>query len=603
MSHLALIPYPHLVEHREGQFVWPARSEFQPRHLVGMVQTMERLTLDAERHIEWGHASLGKEGYRLLVERNFIRIESADEAGRRHAARTLVQLWDGQSIPCVEIKDGPRFGWRGMMLDPSRHFVPKSFVLKFLDLMAQFKFNSLHLHLCDDQGWRMEIKKYPRLTEVGAWRKATPWRPGSDDHDGQPHGGFYTQDDLREIVAYAAERGINVLPEIEMPGHCQAALAAYPELGNTGKQLEPAIRFGVIEDVYGVQDATLRFLEDVLTEVLEIFPSPFIHVGGDEVPKTQWRESAVAQQRIREEGLADEDELQSWFIRHFDRWLSERGRRLVGWDEILEGGLASGATVMSWRGFAGGIAAAKQGHDVIMAPTGHCYFDHYQSQIKSKEPTAIGGFLPLEKVYAFEPVPPELSAEEAKHVLGGQGQLWSEYLRTTDQVEYMALPRMLALAEALWGKPQVEGDAFSFFRDRLEPRLLDLERQGYRFRPLQPLLPAGYRRIGGWALEEVGADGKELEILVEDPPEGSFEIAVHYSGGAYGVWVDEIEACGADRADRVDLNGSTGNFDERNVARFEPRLGPLTVRVKIRSKGTGGLERNNQGDVYLVSAT
>lgn len=601
MKHL--IPQPRSITPAEGFFHWDTRSAIAPKHLLGLAsaQATSSWTLGQGQRIEFcADESIKSEGYKLVVREASIQIFASDLRGRLFAIQTLIQLAEKEDIPCCTIEDAPRFGWRGMMLDPSRHFLPKAFVLKFIDLLVMHKMSSLHLHLCDDQGWRIEIKAYPKLTEVGAWRRATPLAPGSDVHDGQIHGGFYTQQDLRDIVRYATERGINVVPEIELPGHCQAAVAAYPELGNTGKALEPSIRFGVIEDVYGVQDETIRFLENVLTEVLDIFPSPFIHVGGDEVPKAQWKASPVAQKKMKELGLKDEEELQSWFIRHFDQWLAERGRRLIGWDEILEGGLAKGATVMSWRGFEGGIAAAKLGHDVVMAPTGYCYFDHYQSQIKAAEPTAIGGFLPLKKVYEFEPVPPELSAEEAKHVLGGQGQLWSEYMRTTDQVEYMALPRLCALSEVLWGKPS---DAtFDDFERRLTVHLTRLERENFRYRPLQPELPPGYHRIGGWKLSEIGSDPVTLEFEIPGAIKlaRGFSIAVHYSGGAYGVWIDTVEVASQTGSLTASHKGSTGNIDEDNVFVFPTLEGPATVRVTLRSKGSGPLERNTMGDVFAV---
>jgi hexosaminidase len=359
------------------------------------------------------------------------------------------------NIRSVEIEDYPRFGWRGAMLDVARHFMPKEFVLKFIDLIALHKLNVLHLHLTDDQGWRLEIKRYPRLTEVGAWRKETlvgkyQRDAAAETYDGKPHGGFYTQADVREIVAYANARGVHIVPEIEMPGHGQAAIAAYPELGNTGQQLPVRTRWGICENVFNVEESTIQFLQNVLAEVLDLFPSPFIHIGGDEAPKTQWKASPAAQTRMRELGLQNEDELQSYFVRRMDAFLNSRGRRLVGWDEILEGGLAPNATVMSWRGEDGGIVAAKAGHDVVMAPNRHTYLDYYQSEDRTTEPLAIGGYIPLAKVYDYEPIPAALSAEEAQHVLGAQGQLWTEYMPTPKQVEYMAFPRLCALAEVLW---------------------------------------------------------------------------------------------------------------------------------------------------------
>jgi hexosaminidase len=372
-----------------------------------------------------------------------------------------------------------------MMLDVARHFMPKEFVLKFIDLVAFHKMNSLHLHLTDDQGWRIEIKKYPRLTEVGAWRDETLVGHSSQKphrFDGKRHGGFYSQDDIREIVDYAAQRYVTILPEIEMPGHAQSAIAAYPELGTTGRPLPVLTYWGVNPNIFNANEETIVFLQNVLTEVLDLFPSPFIHVGGDEAVKEQWERSPEAQARIAELGLEDEHELQSYFIKRMDSFLAERGRRLIGWDEILEGGLAPGATVMSWRGVKGGIEAAKAGHDVVMAPTTHTYLDYYQSRDKEKEPLAIGGFLPLEKVYSFHPIPRQLTKEEAKHVLGAQAQLWAEYIPNPEHMEYMAFPRMVALSECVW-TPKEKKD-FDDFKNRLKTHLQRLDVLDVNYRPL-----------------------------------------------------------------------------------------------------------------------
>jgi len=408
-------------------------------------------------------SKLGPEGYRLEVKADSVEISAFKPAGVFYGIQSLRQLLPVESFrkakvdgiawtaPCVTVEDQPRFSWRGLHIDVGRHFMPKEFLLKFIDLIALHKMNVMHLHLTEDQGWRIEIKKYPKLTSIGSKRKETMAGHYEENrYDGTPHSGFYTQDDIREIVKYAEDRFVDVMPEIEMPGHSQAAIAAYPELGNTGKQLEVGTHWGVYDNVYNANDTTIHFLQDVLTEVLSLFPSKFIHIGGDECPKTQWHASPEAQAKIKQLGLKDEHELQSWFIHQMDAFLAAKGRRLVGWDEILEGGLAPGATVMSWRGEQGGIAAAKAGHDVIMTPGDSTYFDHYQSRDHKAEGVAIGGFLPLEKVYAYEPVPKELTAEEAKHVLGAQGQLWTEYIPDAKRLEYMAFPRACALAEVLW---------------------------------------------------------------------------------------------------------------------------------------------------------
>ena len=444
---------------------------------------------------------LGPEGYALEVRPGRVTARASEAAGLFYAVQTIRQLLPPEifreapvegvtwEIPALRIEDQPRFRWRGGHLDVGRHFMPKEFVKKYIDVLALHKMNIFHWHLTEDQGWRLEIRKYPRLTEVGAWRRetivgrqraypdSTHWR-----FDSEPHGGFYTQEDAREIVAYAKARFVTVVPEIEMPGHAVAAIAAYPELGVTGEPLAVATRWGIFSDILNAEPGTVRFMQHVLSEVMEIFPGTYIHIGGDEAEKTKWRASPRIQERIRELGLKDEHELQSWFIRQMDAFLSSHGRRLVGWDEILEGGLAPNATVMSWRGTKGGIEAARAGHDVVMAPTTHTYFDYYQSLDTLAEPIAIGGFLPLDTVYAFDPMPAELEPEHAAHILGGQGQLWTEYMKTPKKVEYMAFPRLTALAEALW-TPKERKD-FADFRARLTAHLRRLEALDVSFRPL-----------------------------------------------------------------------------------------------------------------------
>ena len=451
------------------------------------------LVLDA------GLSDLGDEGYRLEVTPARIAIRAAKPAGLFYGGRTLLQLLPpaifrkapvqgvGWRVPAVTIKDQPRFAWRGLMVDTARHFVPREALLDFIDTMALHKFNRLHLHLTDDQGWRIEIRKYPKLTQVGAWRKETVVGHAAKKppvFDGRPHGGFYTQDDIREIVRYAADRHITVMPEIEMPGHGRAAIAAYPELGcHPDQPIDIWTTFGVCPDIYNPSDKTVAFLQDVLSEVVELFPSTFIHIGGDEAIKDQWKASPVVQARIKELGLKNEDEMQSWFIHQMDKFLQAKGRRLIGWDEILEGGLAPGATVMSWRGEKGGIAAAKAGHDVVMTPTTHTYFDYCQGP-RETEPLAIGGDLSLEKVYSYEPIPTELTADEARHVLGAQGQLWSEYIPNQRHLEYMAWPRAAALAEVVWS-PKGQRD-LGDFKARLTVHLGRLDVLDVNYRPLTP---------------------------------------------------------------------------------------------------------------------
>ncbi len=434
--------------------------------------------------LSFGNGPEGAEGYALTVGADGIEIGARQPAGLFFGLQTLRQLIAAspKSIPAVRIEDAPRFAYRGMHLDVSRHFFPIEFVKKFIDTMSAFKLNAFHWHLTDDQGWRLEIRKYPKLTEVGAWRKETivgHARRGPKGYDGTPHGGFYTQDEAREVVRYARERSITVIPEIEMPGHAVAALAAYPQLACTPGPFDVRTTWGISEDIFCPSEETFAFLQNVLTEVMDVFPSEYIHIGGDEAPKARWKESLVAQEVIKREGLRDADELQSWFVRRVESFLNAHGRRLIGWDEILEGGLAPNATVMSWRGIKGGIAAAKQGHDVVMCPNDDLYFDHYQAD-PEKEPLALGGMTPLEDTYRYEPVPDELTQDEAAHVLGTQGCLWTEYIPTPEHAEYMTYPRLLALAELAWS-PREARDLDSF-RSRLAPTLAFLDRLGVRFR-------------------------------------------------------------------------------------------------------------------------
>jgi hexosaminidase len=397
-------------------------------------------------------------------------------------------------VPAVTIEDQPRFTWRGMHLDVARHFMPKEFVKKYLDLLALHKINTFHWHLTDDQGWRIEIAKYPKLTQVGAWRKETiVGKQGGGDpktwkFDGRRHGGFYTQNDVREIVAYAKDRFITVVPEIEMPGHAVAAIAAYPELGVDGTPTEVATYWGVFDNILNADDSTFRFMQDVLTEVMDLFPGTFIHVGGDEADKGRWKVSPAIQATIKSLGLKDEDALQSWFIKQMDTFLAAKGRRLIGWDEILDGGLGPGAAVMAWRGVKFGIAAASEGHDVVMAPNSHTYFDYYQARPTDGEPLAIGGFLPLETVYAYDPVPPDLDPTYARHILGAQGQVWTEYLETPKQAEYMAFPRASALAEVLW--TPAAGRNFADFVNRLAVHGRRLEALDVNYRAAAAAAPA-----------------------------------------------------------------------------------------------------------------
>lgn len=422
--------------------------------------------------------TLPAEGYALTITPERIELRGADRAGLFHGIQTLIQLLppkgEETAVPCLSITDSPRFAWRGMHLDVCRHFFPVEFVKKYIDLLARYKMNRFHWHLTDDQGWRIEIKKNPKLTEVGARRSGSQVGPYSRrEYDSIPYGGFYTQDQIREVVEYAAARHITVVPEIEMPGHALAALASYPELGCSGGPYEVQKGWGVFDDVFCAgNDSTFIMLEGVLAEVMDLFPGEYIHVGGDECPKERWKTCPKCQARMKAESSKDEHELQSYFIQRIEKFVNAKGRKIIGWDEILEGGLAPNAAVMSWRGTEGGVAAAKSGHYAVMSPGSYCYFDHYQGD-PANEPLAIGGYTTVQKVYSYEPIPEELKPEQAKYILGAQGNVWAEYILTPEHVEYMAMPRMLALAEVLW-TPKEKRDEMDFIR-RLEAEFPRLE--------------------------------------------------------------------------------------------------------------------------------
>lgn len=416
--------------------------------------------------LQLGGNAKNPEGYQLKVTSDQVVISGPTEAGVFYGIQTLrksIPVAQGVDIalPAVEINDYPRFSYRGAHLDVSRHFFPVDSVKRFIDMLALHNMNRFHWHLTDDQGWRIEIKGLPELTEVGSKRTETVIGHNSGKYDGKPYGGFFTQEEAKEIVAYAAERHITVIPEIDLPGHMQAALTAYPNLGCTGGPYEVWKIWGVSEDVLCAgNDETLKFIDDVLGEIIQIFPSEYIHVGGDECPKVRWTKCPKCQDRIKALGIkADknhtaEEKLQSFIINHAEKYLNDHGRQIIGWDEILEGGLAPNATVMSWRGEGGGIEAAKQKHDVIMSPNTYLYFDYYQSKDVEQEPEAIGGYLPLERVYSYEPMPASLTPEEQKYIKGVQANLWTEYIPTFSQVEYMELPRMAALADIQWTNPE-----------------------------------------------------------------------------------------------------------------------------------------------------
>ena len=450
--------------------------------------------------------SLHKEGYRLSVDNQKVALQASDASGLFYGMQSLLQLLPPQiyqtdytlvpqntewTIPAVKIEDYPRFSYRGMHLDVGRHFFPVDFIKKYIDLLAMHKMNRFHWHLTEDQGWRIEIKQYPKLTEIGAWRDSTlVGHYTSERYDGERYGGYYTQEEVREVVAYAQKKHVTVIPEIELPGHASAALSAYPELGCIeGKDYKAKTTWGIFEDIFCPREKTFTFLENVLTEVMELFPSEYIHIGGDEAPKKQWKESDIAQEVIEREGLKDEHELQSYFVTRIEKFLNKHGRQIIGWDEILEGGLAPNATVMSWRGIKGGIKAAKQHHDVIMTPTSHLYLDYYQANPET-EPLAIGNFTPLTQTYSFEPIPEELSKEESQYILGAQGNLWTEYIHSGEKAEYMAYPRASALSEVTWSPKEKRN--WDDFWERLQTQFDRFEILGVNaaehFRGAQPEL-------------------------------------------------------------------------------------------------------------------
>ena len=501
LGQLNLVPAPQSVTERPGTFVWPVHlicnfndtslkkeaqylqevleQRYQYRISTQYVISKNRnITRKPQKLIELSLSKkdmVNPEAYDLRITDDTIFIKAPHNKGIFYGIQTLLQLipleqghqlpTGNVAIPQVRIQDEPRFRYRGMHLDVARHFQPVSFVKKYIDYLATYKFNSFHWHLTEDQGWRIEIKKYPKLTSVGGYRNGTiiGRYPGTGN-DSLQYGGFYTQNDIKEIVQYAAERHIDVIPEIEMPGHASAAIAAYPELscfpnesskilestpwvGNrNGKLVQQT--WGVFEDVFCPTEYSFKFLEDVLDEVALLFPSNYIHIGGDECPKESWKRSAFAQALIKEKNLKDEHGLQSYFLQRIEKYINRKGKKMIGWDEILEGGLAPNATVMSWRGEEGGIAAAKEQHDVIMTPGGWVYFDHSQSS--NEDSVTIGGFTPLQKVYEYEPIPAVLSSAEAKYIIGAQANVWTEYMNNQQKIEYMIFPRMAALSEVLW---------------------------------------------------------------------------------------------------------------------------------------------------------
>jgi hexosaminidase len=507
-----ILPKPVKLDAKNGRFVLKANTSFlisdaslekTVQAFAAQLNTASGYTIAvaqgsaSEKNISFAlDASIANaEGYSIEITPKQVVVKASQPAGIFYAIQTLRQLLPAEiekktrsnnislQLPCCNIEDAPRYTYRGMHLDVGRHTFSVDFVKKYIDLMAMHKQNRFHWHLTEDQGWRIEIKKYPKLTSVGGFRKETMLGTHRDKvkkFDGKPYGGFFTQEEVREVVRYAQERFVTVIPEIELPGHSLAALSAYPELScESGTTFEAATSWGVFKPVFCPKEETFTFLENVLSEVFDLFPSEYVHIGGDEVLKDQWKSSTFCQELMKKEGLKDEHELQSYFIQRIEKFINSKGKKLIGWDEILEGGLSPNATVMSWRGEEGGIAAAKQNHDVIMTPNGYCYLDHYQAKPTDKEPDAIGGYLPVEKVYSYNPDAASLNTEERKHILGVQGNVWTEYITTSDKVEYMAYPRSIALAEVAWS-PQATRN-YKDFVGRLQKHFSRLDAMGVNY--------------------------------------------------------------------------------------------------------------------------
>ena len=524
-----LVPKPLNVQTGTGTYTLPAQVTIaaagrEEKHVAGLLKDLLAAAgMDAtvgesqQAHIRLslagGNGGLAPENYELIVDANGVAVRGGDGAGLFYGVQTLLQLLPPRAtgdvqVPCVRIRDKPAFGWRGSLLDVARHFFPVQFVKKYIDMLAAYKINTFHWHLTDDQGWRIEIKQYPKLTQVSAFRNETligaqeSQQEADFRYDGQPHGGFYTQDQIREVVQYARDRYITVVPEIEMPGHSVAVLAAYPELACKPGPYETRKRWGISEDIICPTEQSIRFFENVLGEVVQLFPGRYVHIGGDEAPKKVWRESDYVKKLMKREKIDDVQKVQGWFNRRIEQFLAANGKKLVGWDEILEGGITPGATVMSWRGEKGGIEAARHGNDVVMSPASHLYFDHGQHPVPHSpyEPVNICCYLPLEKVYSYNPLSSELTAEQHKHILGVQANLWTEYISTPEKVEYMLFPRLLALSEIAW-TPAANKNYDDFLR-RLGDQLPRLDAKKITYRVPEPagLESAAIRREGGKAV-------------------------------------------------------------------------------------------------------
>ena len=540
-----ILPTPAVYQRINGQFVCSGNLVVDPSEInPALLQSFKDLA-------KWSHqmevtpsvqnpmvsfkklTNVKQDSYSINISERIV-ISYSSDASCFYALTSLFQLateQDGQvSFQQCFVKDYPKFQWRGLHLDVSRHFFTPEEIKRFIDLMAYYKFNTLHWHLTDDQGWRIEIKKYPLLTEIGAWRDSTV----NDHYTTHPrtyskvrYGGFYTQEQIKEIVAYAASKYIQVVPEIEMPGHARAALAAYPQYSCTGEHLGVEGLWGIFDDIFCAKEESILFLQDILSEVIPLFPSAYIHVGGDEAPKTRWKACPKCQAVIQANGLHDEHELQSYFIQRMDAFLTANGKKLIGWDEILEGGLSPNATVMSWRGYEGGIAAASLGHDVVMCPGSHCYFDHYQGK-GSDEPLAIGGFTSLEKVLSFDPIPANMTVAQAAYVLGAQGNLWTEYIADYQKLEYMAYPRAIALSTALWSENKPSYDAFLPVLLQYHFPFLEKKKVNFSKTCLKPEIQTKRKANGGIEIFKTPAKGIiAYEELISSIPAAKRKIKAH----------------------------------------------------------------------------
>ncbi len=611
MPAVPVIPAPADVQALRGRFTvtaetaivvtGDARVEWTARYFAGLLARTQGLSLPVVHAPAAGAISFALdadrsdpsgEGYQLRITRRGILVTARDRRGLLYGAVTLWQLLtagDGRSGPvrleAMQIRDEPRFAWRGLLLDSARHYQSPEFIERFLDTMALHKLNILHWHLTDDQAWRLEIRKYPKLAEVGGWRVPAGAAP-------QPRiGGIYTQDVVRHLVAYAEERGITIVPEIDIPGHATTAIVAYPQLASTDQPpaAVPA-DWGVYRNLYNADESTFAFVEDVLEEVLALFPGTYIHVGGDEAVKDQWRASPGVQARMRALGIENEAKLQSYFVRRIEEYLSARGRRLIGWDEILEGGIAPKATVMSWRGIDGAVSAARSGHDAVLSPAPTLYLDNRQS-LRQDAPPGRGRVVSIDQIYGFEPLPPQLTADEQKHILGLQGNLWTEHIRTEPRVEFMAWPRGAAVAEVGWSRR--ERREWRGFVTRLGPQARRYERPGGRSAPLDLALPhpaagAAYLTAGpGRSQHQPQLRSEKIALSLEDDGPIDGERAVYLIDVMNPCWI----YTGADLSRGATLSAAVGqvpfNFQIGDDVKKIELLPPATPEGELQVFTTG----------------